>query len=209
MQIVAISPSRRSSQVWLKFNDQSFIPLRVDDLVVLKIKKLIDLSEDQYQNILSHSVGFLLSEYCLRQIAISPKVESILRRKLRLYCPKIIKKYNYPTDIVTTEQEQVIHKIKESNLLDEQKYIDYVIRKYPKKSISEINYLLASLGIDQKINVSPESEINKIKELIAKKYKIADLADYNTKNKIISRLYRKGFALEFIKTAIDESLKVR
>jgi len=208
MQIVAINPSRRSSQVWLKFDDQSFIPLRVDDIVILKIKKLIDLSDDQYQNILSHSVRFLLLEYCLRQIASSPKVESILRRKLRIYNQKIIKKYNYPSDTIITELEKVINKINELNLLDEQKYVDYVVRKYPKKSVSEINYLLNSFGVSQKINVSSDTEITKIKEIITKKYKSVDLADYNTKNKIISSLYRKGFALEFIKTAIDEYQKV-
>lgn len=209
MQIVQISPSRRSNQVWLKFDDQSLLPYKIDDVVIQKLKKFTDISGDLYQCILETSAKHLLSEAALRHLAISPKTEKVLSQKLQQYSSRIIVKYNYPSSLLNSLIGPIIDNLKSSGLLDEQQYIDYLVRKYPKKSISELNYILKSLGINRSLTVPPEQELVKILNLIQKKYSNVDYSDYKSKNQVVAKLYRKGFALELIKTAIDEYLKIR
>lgn len=209
MQIVAISPSRRSNQFWLKFDDKSFLPIKADDVINLKLRKFVDLSDDLYQSTLDKSANFLISEYSLRQIAISPKVEPLLRQKIKLFCQKISQKYHYSPAILSSQTELVINYLNSQNLLNQQEYLDYLVRRYPKKSVTELNFKLKSLGINLSIPVSRSEELFKIKDLLIKKYKSVDLTDYSAKGKVIAKLYRQGFALDLIKTTIDEHLKIR
>ena len=209
MQIVAINPSRNSQQVWLKFSDGSILPLRIDDLVTLKLSKHTDITEEKFNQIKNSSAGFLLLEYSLRQIAISPRVENILRQKLRIYCQKLIYKYGFSLDLLSPLVENVIAKLDSQNLLDQQPYIKYIVRKFPKKSVFELKYLFGRLGINYSPIQDITAEITKIKNLITRRYFRVDLTDYYQRNKLIANLNHKGFPVDLIKTAIDETVKVR
>jgi SOS response regulatory protein OraA/RecX len=102
-----------------------------------------------------------------------------------------------------------VSKINQLGLLDEHSYIEYILRKYPKKSQIELVFLLRQRGIEYRPQLSRQTEIQKLKDIISKKYHSYNLADYNVKNKIYSRLANKGFPIELIKTAIDEILSIR
>jgi SOS response regulatory protein OraA/RecX len=209
MQLVATNPSRKSQQVWLKFSDDTLLPLKIDDLAVLNIKKFVEISDDTFAKIQMLSSRYLLLEYCLRQIAISPKVESVLRQKIRQYIHRINFKYGLPSPVMANQVDSIIDKLNNDNLLSHQDYFDHLVRKYPKKSSMELNYLLKSKGISLQISVNSEQEIDKIKQLISKKYSRVDLSDYMSKNQLIAKISRKGFPIEFIKTAIDELSFIR
>ena len=209
MQIVAINPSRNSQQVWLKFDDDSLLPLQIDDLVNLKLTKFSDISLDTYKNILEHSAKYLQLEYCLRQIAISPKIRKILEQKLRIYNLRLTHKYSFSADLLNSLTQTTLSKIDTLGLLDEQVYVDHIIRKYPKKSSFEISYLLRRQGINYTPQPNSAIEISKIKQLISKKFSSVNFSDYNSKNKVLSNLIHRGFALEFIKIAIDEITQLR
>lgn len=210
MQIITISPSRQSQQqVWLKFDDGSLLPFKVDDVVRLKLSKFSDITPELHQSILIASANYLLLEYSLRQIAISPKTRKSLTQKLRVYCQKLKYKYNLPTELVTPLIDPVVQRIADDGLLDNESYVEHIIRKYPRKSSAELVYLLRQQGINYSPSPSSRTEIEKIKNLIVKKYRTYNLADYNVKNKLIGNLCRKGFPIEFIKTAIDETTEVR
>ncbi len=209
MQIITISPSRKSQQVWLKFDDNTLLPLKVDDIVRLKIVKFTDISNESYQVIQHASACYLLLEYALRQVAISPKVEQVIRQKLKEYCRRITMKYSLPSDILPSIIEDTISRLVDDQLLDEAEYVRYLVKKFPKKSSSELVYLLRRLGVKHQLPVNSDVEKDKILSLINKKYRSIDLTDYIQRNKLISRLSRKGFPIEFIKSAIDESIKVR
>lgn len=204
MQLVATNPSRKSQQVWLKFSDDTLLPLKIDDLALLNLKKFVEISDDTFAKIQMLSSQYLILEYCLRQITISPKVEFILRQKIKQYIHRLNFKYGLPIAVLTNQVDSIIEKLKNNNLLRHQDFFDHLIRKYPKKSSLELNYLLKSKGISLQISTNSELEIDKIKKLISKKYSRIDLSDYMSKNQLISKLSRKGFPIEFIKTAIDE-----
>jgi regulatory protein len=208
MQIVAINPSRKSQQIWLKFDNDSLLPLKVDDLISLKLVKYSDLSEGQYQQVQEASAKYLLLEYSLRQIAISPKVESLLRQKLKIYCHRLVTKYSLPLDILDKHINSTINKLSQDGLLDQHKYIEHLQRIYPKKSIFELNYLAHRLGITDSISVDNDHELAKIKAIVRQKSRSMNLMNYQARNKLIANLNRKGFPINIIKNAIDECLKV-
>ncbi|MFZ2153482.1 MAG: RecX family transcriptional regulator [Microgenomates group bacterium] len=208
MQILQISPSRKPQQVWLKFSDDSLLPLRVDDVVSLKLKKFIDITPEFYHTILLASGNYLLIEYCLRQLAISPKTQKILVQKLKIYVQRLVYKYKFKQDLLNQLIDPTINKIISLELLNDQNYIAYIQRKFSKKSQYEIQIILSQQGIHTTLPIDPRQEINKIKNLIIKKYSKTNLSDYNEKNKLINSLYRRGFAGDYIKIAIDETQKV-
>lgn len=205
MQIITISSARLPERVWLKFDDDSLLPFKVDDVVLLKLKKFIDLSSTEYETVQKYSASYLLYEYAIRQLAISPKTRLALDQKLRLYSRKIIFKYNYPSKLVSSLVPVTLEKIDEKGLINDDEFVAYYIRRHPHKSLMDIKFSLQHLGVDLKDH--PHlfvSEKDKIRTLITKKLRHQDLTDVNTKNKLISFLCRKGFALGDVKTIIDE-----
>lgn len=205
MEIVSSNISRKNSRlIWLKFSSGQLIPLSTDDYVLLALKKFEPLDDDLILKIQTNSAKFLLTEYSLKQVAISPKVRKLLSQRLHRYSSKINLRYNYPAGLVTGLIEEVLDKINSFGLLDESQFVDYFVRRHHRQSAIQIKYQLKQLGIDQKI--SSENEIDKIKSILQKKYPTSDFSNYAIKNKIIASLYRKGFALRDIKTAIDDFL---
>lgn len=209
MIITSISPSRRPDTFWLKFTDGYFLPVFADDLFILKLKSGNDITPEQFENIKQSSANFLIKNYALRQIAISPKSRLDLVQKLKQYSGLLQKKYLFTSDITSPAINTAINYLEDKNLLSEEKYVDYFQKRYPKKSIAELNYLLAAKGIKIRLTSDPEEEIQKIKNLIQKKYSRVDLGEFSAKNNLISKLYRKGFPINYIKSAIDSLRQVR
>jgi SOS response regulatory protein OraA/RecX len=166
------------------------------------LKKFTSLSDDLFLKIQTNSAKFLLTEYSLKQITISPKVRKLLSQKLRQYSQKINRKFDYPDGLVLGLIEEVLDKIDSLGLLDESQFVDYFVRRHHRQSATQINYQLKLLGINQK--VTTENEIDNIKSILQKKYQSSDFSDFKTKNKITANLFRKGFALGDIKIAIDD-----
>lgn len=209
MKLISIKPGRHSRLVWLKFDNSRLLPLKIDDLVTQSITKNIDINSEKLNLIELLSLSFILEEYALRQIAISPKIKSILLPKLKNYCLKASQKYGYPTAIHSNIINNTLQTLEDKGLLNDQEYISYFIKRHSKKSRAHIVYTLNRLGIDT-ANVLPfiVSDIDNITKIINKKYSKIDFSDYHSRNKVYSALGRLGFALGDIKTAIDEYLKI-
>ena len=203
MQILTISHSRQPQKVWLKFDNDLLLPFKIDDLVTLNVKKFIELDEAALAKIQAASARFIMTEHALRQIAISPKTSKLLSQKLTNYQRLIQKKYNYPSLITSGLIELIVQEISAHGLLDDTKFIEYYVRRHSKMSQMQIKYNLQSLGLKYS---SLESDHDKVAKIIFQKSKTADLTDFNTKNKLIASLYRKGFAINLVKTVIDEYL---
>jgi len=176
MKIQSLRPSRIKNRINITFDDGSYLPFFIDDVVRLGLK--VDQEAD-YSELKAISTNYLARQYALRQIAISPKTEKILRQKLS-------KKYrDYNSD-----------KLIESLLsyLDDQKYIDYVCKKFKNKSNREISYRLKLAGI----SYSPKlDDRQKILNIMKKK-----------KNISISSLVQRGFAYDDIKTLFAKSSEI-
>lgn len=208
MQLISINPSRHLPKVWLKFSDDSLLPFKLDDIVLLKIKKFIDLDGETLDKIYYYSLKFLLLEYALRQIAISAKTEKIITQKLNQKLYLLLHKYPYPQNNYNFLVVETTQYLSDNKLLDQDQYLYHFINKNKYKSKRELNFLLKSQGIEFSLSRLPSDE-DKIRYLVEKKLKSTDLANYNNKNKLISALVRKGFSLNEVKTVIDDLIKSR
>ncbi len=216
MILAAIKTSRFPSRVYLKFSTGLFFPFFIDDIVKLSLITGEAIDDAKFNKIITASLSYLAWEYGLKQIALSPKTEKVLHQKISGYLKRVIFKYKYPENSADLKEISFncIQKIKSQGLLNDNEYIAYFIKKHYKKSKREIIYLLQQEGINVD-SLSPslfgeESDLDKIKKLLAKK--VSDpknLANFEYKNKITAFLYRKGFSLSNIKTAIDELLYSR
>lgn len=206
MQLVTISPSPHPPKVWLKFSDDSLLPFKLDDVVSLGIKKLTDLDEDILNKIYFSSLRYILLEYALRQVAISPKVKKVLLPKLNQKLRYYISKYQYPDLGYQSIIEETLAYLGDHQLLDSRQYSSHIIHKYKNKSRREIDFILQSQGIKVSADTIP-SDREKIVHLIQKKMKTIGIVDVKQKNKLISALARKGFAIGEVKSVIDDLTK--
>ena len=117
--------------------------------------------------------------------------------------------------VMPKSTEQILIEIKQKGLLDDQKYSEYYLRKYPKKAPKLLKYELLKQGIAPDIleNVLSHNPLNAstiIQQLLTKKKVTPQLlAESKEKNRILSMILRKGFSIGEAKSAIDDYLKLR
>ncbi len=210
LRIIAIVVSSRfPNRATIKFSNNSFLPLGLVAIRQLCLNKNQQISPQKLQEIIHASLGFLLKNYALRQIAISAKTEKMLQQKLQSFLHQTLKKYRLSShpDYQTVIQETLSY-IKKRGLLRPQELIDYVLRKHQNKSFFYIQQLLKQKGVDPLLipTPPPHQEAEKIKRLLAKKHvQKKDFIDHKTKMKIYASLAGKGFSYSDIKAAIDDS----
>ena len=212
LSLVNIKTSRIKNRVNLVFSDKNYLPFFIDDVVRLSLVKNQELNSEILDQIKYLSLLYLGKEYALRQIAISPKTEKILFQKLKIFFYKKTQKFNLlsltPVDSIIN---QIIADLKEKKFLNQENFVDYFIKKNKFKSVVEIKYLLKQKGIDtSSLNISSDNENDSIKKILyKKKVNRKLLSDYSYKNKLYASLFRRGFTMVAIKTAIDEFLSLQ
>lgn len=212
LSLVNIKTSRIKNRVNLVFSDGNYLPFFIDDVVRMSLAKYQELTPEKLDEIKSLCLLYLGKEYALRQISISPKAEKILFQKLKIFFYKKTQKFKLlstsPIDPITN---QIITQLKEKRLLNQSDFVDYFIKKNKSKSVFEIKYLLKQQGIDTlSLNIPSDNENQSIKKILSKKHINRDiLSDYNLKNKLYASLFRRGFTMSAIKTAIDEYLSLQ
>jgi len=215
MYLASIRSSRLKNRLYLSFSDNFVLPFFIDDYVLLKLKKGQEINQALFQQLIGKSVNYQLKNYALRQLGLSPKTKKIITQKLLAYLNTVIIKYQLPISLIdkNTLVLEVVDYLETNKFLNESAYVDYFIKKNIKKPRRFLEYHLKTNGINVSsyAQLLPESdtETDNVKSLIAKKYLLSELSDYQNKNKIIAALYRKGFPLSAIKAAIDDILKSR
>jgi len=150
------------------------LPLSLDSVVKLSLKKNQSVCPSRYQEILKSSLLFLLKEYALRQIAISPKTSKILSFKLTRFFSKTVRKYqiNSPPPPTPLIQETLLY-LENQGLLDQKNYVDYFLRRHSRKSTRRLKMLLLKQGIEPQFLphslISASEEMKKIKNILGKK----------------------------------------
>jgi len=209
LKLLRLLPSRRTNnRVWLIFNDSSKLPFFIDDVVRLNLKANLDISEELFNKIKSASLYYLLYNYSLNQIALSPKIEKTLSPKIRQKLYFYQKKYHLDGDF-TYLIDQVIKKLSSLNLIDDVTFASYLFRKNKKHSRQYLSRLFSYYHLPLPPDFN-SNDIQNIKDiLVKKKYASLNLLENSVKNKLLASLLRKGFAYSDIKTAIDELYKNR
>ncbi len=207
LQLQRLLPSRRTkNRVWLIFSNSVKLPFYADDVLKLGLKSNLEINDELFEKIKTSSLYYLLYNYSLNQVALSPKIKQTLSPKIRQKLYLYQKKYKLTGDYQFLIEE-IIDKLSSLNLLDESSFSDYLLRKNKKHSRQYLSRLFSfyHLTLPQE---NPEEDIKNIKEiLLKKKYLSLNLSDNTAKNKLIVSLLRKGFAYNDIKIAIDESIK--
>jgi len=215
MHLKSIKSSRIKDRLYLHFSDGLIIPFYIDDYVLLKLKKGQDVDQPLFLQLLNKSVGYLLKNYALRQLGLSPKTKKIISQKLSFYLNTALVRYKLPSSLIDKNSliSEVISYLETNQLLNESAYVDYFIKKNSNKPRRYLEYNLKTNGIDissySHLLPQADSETDNVKSIILKKYSRLDLNNYQDKNKIMAALYRKGFSLSAIKVAIDGLLKSR
>jgi len=203
MQILQVKKSRSNDKIWLTFDDGSFIPFKLDDYVLEKLKIG---QEVDFNRLCQLSLKFLLNNYALRQIAISPKIGAILIPKLKNQARYYQKKYNI---IAGSSQiiDETINYLEANNWLDKTAYAKFLIKKHSKKSKRYLEQLFNFYHLDKTLLINND-KVN-LKNLLLKKIShISKPLDFKTKSKLMQSMVQKGFAYSDIKSVIDETLHI-
>ena len=212
LSLVNIKISRVKNRVNLVFSDNNYLPFFIDDVVRLSLIKHQELNEEKLEQIKSLSIFYLGREYAFRQIAISPKTEKILFQKLKLYYLKTTQKYKLLSTVTYDSIiNQIIAELKEKGFLNQSDFIKYFLKKNKSKSVAEVKFLLKQKGVDvSSLNIPSQQENESIKKILSKKQINKELmVDFKYKNKLYASLFRRGFTISTIKTAIDEYLSLQ
>ncbi|PIU73245.1 hypothetical protein COS78_03395 [Candidatus Shapirobacteria bacterium CG06_land_8_20_14_3_00_40_12] len=209
MILQQIRPSKSSEKIYLLFDNGNILPLKLDDYVLEKLKSGQVITDSLFDRLSTLSLTYLLKNYALRQIAVSPKIETVLRPKLNRQIDIYFHKFSFaPIDtqpIIT----DLIDYLNQKKLLDPTAFASYLINRNPSKSLHYLHQLFSHYHLDLSLLISLTDDLNKIKKLIIIKTKsISKPMDFKTKTRLIGFLTRKGFAYSDIKTAIDEIVKV-
>lgn len=207
-----IKTSRIPNRVNLTFSDGSYLPFLVDDVVRLSLVKNQEVNQEKLARIISLSLAYLGKEYALRQIAISPKTETIISQKLKIYFIKTTQKFKLfsqvPFDSII---KKTIEEIKARGFLNQSDFVTYFVNKNKSKSANEIKFLLRQKGINlSSLNLSLNNDLDSLKKILSKKKINRELmANFNFKNKLYASLFRAGFQISDIKAAIDDYLSLQ
>lgn len=204
LQLLRLLPSRRTkNRVWLILSNRLKLPFSLDDAVSLHLSPGLEIDLELFSQLKSHCLYYLLYNYSLNQVALSPKIEKVIspkiRQKLYFYQKKYLLDGDYQYLI-----DQVIDKLNSQNLLDKLSFAHYLLRKNQHRSRNYLQRLFSYYHLSL-----PETylshDIETIKNiLLKKKYSSLNLLENSAKNKLFASLARKGFAYDDIKTAIDE-----
>lgn len=204
LQLLRLLPSRRTNnRVWLIFNDSSKLPFFIDDVVRFALKTNLSIDSELFDRIKTASLYYLLYNYSLNQIALSPKISQTLSPKIRQKLHFYLRKYKLSGDYLFLI-DQILDKLNSLNLLDEIAFSNYLLRKNKHRSRQYLSRLFSYYHLSLP-SVYENHDLESIKNiLIKKKFANLNLAENAVKTKLMASLARKGFAYDDIKTAIDE-----
>lgn len=208
-KLLRLLPSRKTkNRIWLIFSDNFKLPFFADDVVKLGLKTNLDINDELFEKIKVSSLYYLLYNYSLNQIALSPKIGRTLSPKIRQKLHFYLRKYKLTGDYIYLIDE-IIDKLSSLDLLDDVAFGEYLLRKNKKHSKQYLSRLFSFYHLKLPQDFLND-DIQNIKDiLVKKKYSSLNWAENTVKNKIIASLARKGFAYNDIKTAIDELSKNR
>ena len=205
--LLRILPSRRiPNRVWLIFSGSFKLPFFIDDVVILSLKSGQEVDSELLEKIKEASLYYLLYNYSLNQIAISPKISRILIPKIKQKLYFYQKKYSLDGEY-SFLADKIISKLSDSGLLSESLYADFLLKKNHHRSRYYLTRLFSYYNLDLPSDYQFQDQESIRNILIKKKSLSTILLESAEKNKLIASLARKGFAYNDIKTVIDELLK--
>lgn len=153
----------------------------------------------------SESTKYLLYQYALRQVAISPKNKFVLKQKLT---------QKLPPGSAPSLISEVVEALEAKSLLNEEDFAAYLLSRHQNKSAFFQKRILQQRGVNQDIiskltNHTDNKQQIKLITNLTNKYHLRyqKLPKFQQNQKILNLLYQKGFPLALAKPIVDQSLK--
>jgi len=209
MILLQIRKSKSPEKIYLLFDNGGLLPLKLDDYVLEKLKSGQEITNPLFDRLSVLSLTYLLKNYALNQIAISPKIETILRPKLLRQISYYFHKFSFASIDTSPIIADILDYLNQKKLLDPATYASYLIRRHRGKSENYLRQLFFHHHLDTSLLFGSVNDPDQIRKLINKKTKsLPKPMDFKTKTRLIGFLLRNGFAYSDIKTVIDETVKV-
>lgn len=207
LQLLRLLPSRRTkNRIWLIFSNQLKLPFFADDVVKLGLKSKLEISDELFEKIKISSLYYLLYNYSLNQVALSPKISQTLSPKIKQKLHFYLRKYQLSGEYVYLVDE-IIDKLSSHQLLDEVSFSHHLLRKNSHRSRQYLLHLFSYYHLDFPEDYQNNDQTSIKNILMKKKFSSLNLSEKAVKNKLLASLARKGFAYNDIKTVIDELSK--
>jgi len=147
-QLLRLLPSRRTkNRIWLIFSDQLKLPFFADDVVKLGLKNNLEIGDELFGRIKAASLYYLLYNYSLRQIALSPKISQTLSPKLKQKLHFYLRKYQLSGEYLYLVDE-IIDKLSSHQLLDEVSFSEHLLRQNRHRSRQYLYRLFSYYHLD-------------------------------------------------------------
>ena len=195
----------KSNKVKIKLDNGIAFVLYKGDLPKYDIKTG-ELSEEVFDEIWNELLPKRALSRSLKIITGRDMTEWMLAKKLE--------EDGYPDEIITN----VISRLRNERLLDDTRFIrGFIEAKSLKKSKRDIMIALSAKGIDvhtaERIfdEMSEEGEVSDecdlIRKLLIKRHYDFENSDYETKQKEIQYLLRKGFSMDSVKKTMNDDFE--
>lgn len=195
----------KSNKVKIKLDNGIAFVLYKGDLPKYDIKTG-ELSEEVFDEIWNELLPKRALSRSLKIITGRDMTEWMLMKKLE--------EDGYPDEIITN----VISRLRNERLLDDTRFIrGFIEAKSLKKSKRDIMIALSAKGIDvhtaEQIfdEMSEEGEVSDecdlIRKLLIKRHYDFENSDYETKQKEIQYLLRKGFSMDSVKKTMNDDFE--
>lgn len=200
--------SGQTAMVWV---GEFKIKISIDDLVKQKYKKGMVLTDVDWRKMTELSVAFLAKNYSLKLLSYGAKSETQLARKIKTKVISWFRDYKIKgksgqIDLIVDDN---LNFLKQRNFVNDQAYIESILRRYRHKSNKEIYFMLTGKGIDKglinKLLVNTDARDKEaIRIYLSKKVKDSKFLDKAKKMSLLSALYRRGFSVSLVKREIDD-----
>lgn len=185
--------SKTNANVFICSTDNGDFTLHSDVIVKNKIEK--GFCEDSlfYESVSESEIliGFNL---CVKYISNKLKTE------------KQIKDYLYKKEYHKPAVDQIVTKLKEYNIINDELYAETYVKTKPNLSKNRIKQKLLNVGVKSEISSEAVEEIDEYSSCLnnANKYLRNKVADKQTIEKLIRRLQGMGYGWDTIKHTLTE-----
>ena len=184
--------SKTNANVFICSTDAGEYTLHSDIIVKHKIEKGV-CEDSAFYNAVEESEILIGFNLCLKYISNKLKTEKQIKDYL------IKKEYHKPA------VEEIIEKLKEYNIINDELYAETYARTKPNLSKNRIKQKLMSVGVKSEISSDAVEEIDDYNSCLnnANKYMRNKVADKQTIEKLIRRLQGMGYNWDAIKHTLN------
>jgi len=185
--------SKTNANVFLVDTSEGDFVLHSDIIVKHKIEKGI-INDNIFLEAVNESEVLIGLNLCLKYISNKLKTE------------KQIKEYLYKKEFKKLAVDEILEKLKEYNVVNDEVYAETYAKSNPNFSRNKIKQKLMSVGVKSDITENATLEVDDFASCLknAQKYMRNKVADKQTTEKLIRRLQGIGYNWDAIKHALNE-----